>query len=100
MRSTAVTLGAALLSSRERDKTYLCRVAYSLAEIVYRRVFRRMGSVMLLREGGGREEGPPAEGRGLDVCAGREAAVGPSRDDEAAAEAIIARWDGGSGWLR
>lgn len=45
----------------------------------------------LLRDEGGAREGPPPDGRGLEVvCGGRGTPGGPGRDDEAAAEAIAA----------
>lgn len=47
MRWTASTLGARFFKRRERDRTYLCRVAYSRAEMVYRKALRRMGSSAL-----------------------------------------------------
>ncbi len=44
IRLTVSTLGARRFSSRERDSMYLCREAYSRAEMVYRNALRRMAS--------------------------------------------------------
>jgi len=43
--STAPGLGALRRSRRDRERIYLCRVAYSRAETVYRNVFRKIGSM-------------------------------------------------------
>ena len=54
--STAAGVGAALRSALDRERTYLWRAAYSRAEIVYRRVFRRMGSLSAREEEDEEEE--------------------------------------------
>jgi hypothetical protein len=66
--STVATLGAARLRTLDRERTYLCSVAYSFAEIVYRNAFRRTGSTappLAATEPRGRgdeEGGPDVEG--------------------------------------
>lgn len=49
--STLDTVGALRRSTFEREMMYLCNVSYSLAEIVYRSVLRRMGSAVDLADG-------------------------------------------------
>jgi len=56
---TVSTVGARRFSRREREITYRCSSAYSRADIVYRKAFRRIGSAADAADG----LAPPAPGR-------------------------------------
>ena len=67
MRWTASTLGARFFSTRERDSTYLCSVAYSRAEMVYRNALRRTGSAVAFADTDGFLGGAAVGGGGLEL---------------------------------
>ena len=55
--STRATVGALRFNTFDREIMYLCSVSYSLAEIVYRRALRRIGSAVDFAETRPSEEG-------------------------------------------
>lgn len=78
--STAATVGTFLFTTRDFDRIYLCRAAYSLADMVYRSALRRIGSEVVLavifdgldrgRPGPDGRGAVPAEGTGApDIVA-------------------------------